>query len=205
MPNHSLPRLIPANRVAGLLDTLPTARHKFVLALIAVRALRPKQISTLLLADLDRSTGRLQVRSSGDGRSDAVRVVHLDEHTLLLAKNMLAERHERWPMSSNPHLVLSAVSAMHPDASPVDYTMDWVADLTGLNATQLRRDRILDEAVETVDPVHLMRLFGLSPATAMTYVRTAHPDRFINDPRRHNVASCWCTPLFAQAGTGRHI
>jgi hypothetical protein len=47
--------------------------------------------------------------------------------------------------------------------------------LGGVHATQLRVDRVLDEAHETADPVHIMRLFGLSSTTAMTYVTSAHP------------------------------
>jgi hypothetical protein len=39
----------------------------------------------------------------------------------------------------------------------------------------LRIDRILDEAHETADPVHLMRVFGIAPDTAMKYVKAAHP------------------------------
>jgi hypothetical protein len=35
----------------------------------------------------------------------------------------------------------------------------------------------LDEARQTADPVHLMRLSGISDTTAMKYVFTAHPDR----------------------------
>ncbi|MFD8417421.1 hypothetical protein ACFV2Q_37735, partial [Streptomyces sp. NPDC059650] len=48
----------------------------------------------------------------------------------------------------------------------------------GLQASRLRTDRILDEAKHTADPVRLIQLFGLSPTTAMRYVRTAHPERF---------------------------
>jgi hypothetical protein len=35
---------------------------------------------------------------------------------------------------------------------------------------RLRRDRVLDEARQTADPVRLMRLFGVSGTTAMKYV-----------------------------------
>jgi hypothetical protein len=46
-----------------------------------------------------------------------------------------------------------------------------------ITASQLREDRILDEARHTADPVRLMRLFGISDATAKKYVFTAHPER----------------------------
>jgi hypothetical protein len=41
----------------------------------------------------------------------------------------------------------------------------------------VRADRILDEARETEDPVHLVRVFGISVTTAMKYIYTAHPHR----------------------------
>lgn len=42
---------------------------------------------------------------------------------------------------------------------------------------RLRVDRIPAKAKRTSDPVHLMRLFGLSARTAMHYLRDAHPER----------------------------
>jgi hypothetical protein len=44
-----------------------------------------------------------------------------------------------------------------------------------LQVTRLRVDRILDEAKHTAGPLHLVRLFGISPITAMRYLRAAHP------------------------------
>ena len=53
----------------------------------------------------------------------------------------------------------------------------------GVTTTQLRVDRLLDEAQHSADPVHMMRLFGISPATALKYVSAAHPDRQCVLPR----------------------
>ncbi|MDH2388430.1 hypothetical protein QCN29_06460 [Streptomyces sp. HNM0663] len=47
----------------------------------------------------------------------------------------------------------------------------------GLTLSKLRQDRILDEARQTADPVHLMRVFGIAGETAMKYIDTAHPER----------------------------
>jgi hypothetical protein len=47
----------------------------------------------------------------------------------------------------------------------------------------LRQDRILDEARHTADPVHLIRVFGISDTTAMKYVYAAHPERRSTLPR----------------------
>jgi hypothetical protein len=54
-----------------------------------------------------------------------------------------------------------------------------------LNVTPsaLRQDRILDEARHTADPVHLMRVFGISVRTAIDYVYAAHPERRSTIPR----------------------
>ncbi|MFC7895487.1 hypothetical protein [Streptomyces sp. NPDC057381] len=38
-------------------------------------------------------------------------------------------------------------------------------------------DRILYEAQETADPVHLVRSFGIHPYIAVKYVHAAHPDK----------------------------
>ncbi|MFE4723663.1 hypothetical protein ACFRLW_46375 [Streptomyces sp. NPDC056728] len=47
----------------------------------------------------------------------------------------------------------------------------------GLTLSKLRQDRIVDEARQTADPVHLMRVFGIAAETAMKYIYTAHPER----------------------------
>jgi hypothetical protein len=47
----------------------------------------------------------------------------------------------------------------------------------------LRQDRILDEAHASTDPLHLMRLFGISEVTAMRYITAAHPERTARLPR----------------------
>ncbi|KPC85432.1 hypothetical protein ADL35_14560 [Streptomyces sp. NRRL WC-3753] len=54
---------------------------------------------------------------------------------------------------------------------------------TGLTMPTLRQDRILDEAFEVEDPLHLMRLFGISAHTAMRYINAAHPERTAKPPR----------------------
>ncbi|MCX4792173.1 hypothetical protein OG369_40870 [Streptomyces sp. NBC_01221] len=54
---------------------------------------------------------------------------------------------------------------------------------TGLTMPTLRQDRILDEAFEVEDPLHLVRLFGISVHTAMRYITAAHPERTAKLPR----------------------
>ncbi|MER6421102.1 hypothetical protein [Streptomyces sp. NPDC001137] len=93
-----------------------------------------------------------------------------------LARWWRAERHRRWPTRTNPYLlvtVCTAVDDTHPAVNPQAITKP--LRRLGLQVGRLRMDRILDEAKHTSDPVHLIRLFGLSPCTAMQYVRAAHP------------------------------
>lgn len=50
-------------------------------------------------------------------------------------------------------------------------------DQIGLLPRQAWADRFLDEARETADPVHLVRIFGIHPNIAVKYVQAAHPDK----------------------------
>ncbi|MFI6055747.1 hypothetical protein ACIBCO_37395 [Streptomyces violascens] len=49
-----------------------------------------------------------------------------------------------------------------------------------MHATQLRVDRVLDEAHASADPVQITRLFSLSSTTTMNYVAAAHPEEGVN-------------------------
>ncbi|MGW2635110.1 hypothetical protein ACWC2K_38250 [Streptomyces chattanoogensis] len=53
----------------------------------------------------------------------------------------------------------------------------------GVTMDGLRQDRILDEAFDKADPLHLMRLFGITAQTAMRYIKAAHPERTAKLPR----------------------
>jgi hypothetical protein len=169
-----VPRPVPTDRIAGLLDTVPTAFGRLCVALVAIHAVRPMMLPGLLLADLDRAHGRLR---AGD------RVVYLDELTSELISDWIGERHRRWPHSSNPYLLVSRRTAMHADNPPiVRFAVRYQFRFTGLNPQRIWTDRILDEARDTADPIHLMRVFGLSATTAVKYVQAAHPDRCTTDP-----------------------
>src|SRR6266511_425953 len=106
-----LPQAVPSDRLRGLLDRAPTTVAKLAVALVAVHALRPVELRRLHLADLDRARGRLTVRRPGTG---ADRIVVLDEFTLRFAGAWLRERAQRWPHSTNPHLLVSQQTAVDP-------------------------------------------------------------------------------------------
>ncbi|MFD7180594.1 hypothetical protein ACFV90_11355 [Streptomyces sp. NPDC059904] len=86
-----------------------------------------------------------------------------------------------WPMSrcsSGGPAQTHAVD--RPAVGPSNFQA--LRDRIGINPTQLRQGRFLDEARETADPVRLMRLLGITSHTAIHYVRTAYPERFTIDP-----------------------
>jgi hypothetical protein len=92
------------------------------------------------------------------GRGYRRRIVYLDEVTAALASQQTAA-----------------------DASPVGPTMIWhMFEPLGVSPARLRQDRILDETRHTrhtADPVHLVRVFGITESTAINYVHAAHPER----------------------------
>ncbi|HEY6423998.1 MAG TPA: hypothetical protein VIY28_12275 [Pseudonocardiaceae bacterium] len=131
-------------------------------------------------ADRTRPAGRDLDRPAKPGRH----AVYLDELTHTLAVEWLRERHRRWPLTTNPHLLLSQQTATMDTLPPISsMVMNDIFRPLGLSPSKLRQDRILDEARHTADPVHLMRVFGITARTAMKYVYTAHPERRSTLPR----------------------
>ncbi|MFC9431822.1 hypothetical protein [Streptomyces sp. NPDC056987] len=175
-----VPRPVPSDRLAGLIDRSPTPVGRVAVALAAIHALGAHAIRGALLTDLNRSKGTLGLR---DASGKLVRLVYLDELTLSLIASMLKDRATRWPYSANPHLLITRVSAHDPADPPMSpYAFQRTFRQLGFNARQLRIDRILDEAREAADPVHLMKVFDISDQTAMNYVAAAHPERFTTEP-----------------------
>jgi hypothetical protein len=174
-----LPAPLPPDRLRGLLDQADGAMARLVVGLVAIHALRNVELTRLRLDGLDLARGRLTVH-----RGPSRHTVYLDELTHGLAVAWLRERERRWPCSSNPYLLVSQQTAVDPTHPPVTLpVIDRCFRPLGMSPSQLRADRILDEARHTADPVRLMRVFGLSDTTAMKYLYTAHPERQSVPPR----------------------
>ncbi len=104
--------------------------------------------------------------------------------TYRCASAWIRERHRRWPVTSNPHLLINRWTAVDTTHSPIgNAVFTTIFRPTGLLMTTLRQDRIRDEAFEVDDPLHLMRLFGIASNTAMRYIIAAHPERTAKLPR----------------------
>lgn len=174
-----LPAPIPADQLRGLIDRAGTQSAKITVALIAIHALGKKETALLLLEDLDLSRGQLAVR-----RPTGTHTVYLDDLSRSLITGWLRERHRCWPLTRNPHLLVTRHTAIDTAGPPIAPTvLDAIFGELGLTPSQVRQDRILDEARHTADPVHLMRVFGLSAHPAMKYIQAAHPDRGPAMPR----------------------
>ncbi|MEU0352744.1 hypothetical protein ABZ302_38935 [Streptomyces sp. NPDC006237] len=173
-----IPKSVPSDLLATLLDRATTPLGRLVVALTAVHALPGHEMPTLLTCDLNLAHGTLEAR-----RGLLRHTLYIEEFTHGLAAEWLTYRHRRWPASTNPHLLVSQRTALDPDHPPVSMTMLHRHLPKGFTLDGLRQDRILNEALETGDPLKLMRLFGITEKTAMHYVTTAHPERTAKLPR----------------------
>lgn len=166
------PRALGSDRIGRLLTATHDTATKLITVLAAVHALTVTQIRHAHIYDLDLAAGRLNLRSW------ARPMVILDELTLTVAAAWLGDRARRWPKSANRRLLISSQTAADTEHRPITTVhVHQLLQRLGVSATQLRMDRILHEARVTADPVHLVRLFGISITTAMNYLHTAHPDR----------------------------
>ncbi|WP_454607320.1 hypothetical protein [Streptomyces tendae] len=175
---NKTPPSVPSDRLAGVLSHAQNDFQRFVMVLVCVHALSGTDMRHLLLADLDLSHERLIVRRPGKRH-----IIYLDELTYRCASAWLRERHRRWPVTTNPHLLINRWTAVDTTHSPIGTTFTAIFRPTGLTMPTLRQDRIRNEAFERDDPLHLMRLFGISSHTAMRYITAAHPERTAKLPR----------------------
>ena len=168
-----LPVPIPASQLRGLIDRAEAPMAKLIVALIAIHALGNKETTQLLLADLDLPAGR----SSSAGPPARTPSTSTSSPARSLSAGS-ANGTAAGPSPTNPHLLVSQVTAADTALAPIAHTvMDAIFRRLGLSPSKLRQDRILDEARHTADPVHLMRVFGLTANPAMHYVQAAHPER----------------------------
>ncbi|MCX5442414.1 hypothetical protein [Streptomyces sp. NBC_00063] len=175
---RALPKPLDEDQLRGALQRIPAPRTQVTFVLAAVHALSAHDQRGLLIDDLDRSRGTLKIRRPGS----LVHVIYLDELTDRHLAMWLAERDRRWPAGTNPHVLVTAHTAYDPNHPQVSSNaLNKPLRRLGHQFGRLRRDRILDEARHNCDPLNLVRLFGIHPRTAMTYLNAAHPGRFRPD------------------------
>ncbi|MFB6962005.1 hypothetical protein ACFCYB_34745 [Streptomyces sp. NPDC056309] len=172
------PRPVPSDLLTGLLDHAATPFARLTIALAAIHAVPATEIRTARTADLNLARGTLELR-----RGLLRHTLYLEELTHRLAADWLTYRHQRWPASANPYLLVSQKTALDPDHPAVHRNTLQQALPKGLTFDRLRQDRILDEAFTVGDPLKLMRLFGITERTAMRYAAAAYPERTARLPR----------------------
>ncbi|HEV2637201.1 MAG TPA: hypothetical protein VGX23_18755 [Actinocrinis sp.] len=168
-PAARLPTAQPSAKLPLPMDTEPirealadpdTARAA-ITALIAFHALSNRQVRELQLTDVrDR---RLHLHG---------RVIPLAGPVRALLGAWLDERARRWPGTINPHLFISAHTAVR--ITPV--SSGWISRYRAVPAQAIREDRILEEArITHGDERRLCDLFGLTVEGAQRYTRTINP------------------------------
>ncbi|RSO06929.1 hypothetical protein DMH18_26105 [Streptomyces sp. WAC 06783] len=168
-----LPLPLPSDRLAGALDRLNGPAARLIVGLVAIHAVRAAEVARLDRTDADLTRRTLAVR-----RGAHTHTVYLDDLSTHLVADWLRERRQRWPQATNAHLLITAQTYRHPASPQISYCALRAAfDQIGLLPRQVWADRILYEAQQTADPVHLTHLFGISPAIAVKYVHAAHPDK----------------------------
>ena len=84
----------------------------------------------------------------------------------------LGYRRATWPDTANRHVLNSRISALGTRPVSADYLDKH--QLHGISLEQIRRDRILQEALATgADPLHLALVFNIDHTNAMAYASAA--------------------------------
>ncbi|MGW0563168.1 hypothetical protein ACWDZ4_21750 [Streptomyces sp. NPDC003016] len=173
-----IPKPVLSDLLATALQQTRTPLGRLAIVLAAVHAVPRHGLRTVLTRDLDLARSTLVIH-----RGLLRHTLYLEELTHRITAEWLDYRHRRWPASTNPHLLISQRSALDPDHPPIGKTLLRSDVPHGLALVGLRQDRILNEALETADPLRLMRLFGIKEAAAMPYATVAHPERTARLPR----------------------
>ena len=88
----------------------------------------------------------------------------------------LDHRRVTWPHTSNPHLLVTSISANDHSTVSAPWLCNLFRDLPAA-PNQLRQDRILEEARATgADPLHLAAMFDFAADTGLRYASAVTPE-----------------------------
>lgn len=163
-PSSPLPQPLTADKMAPVIQAASRPHLRLAVVLAAVHAAQLGDIINLQVSDVDIGDRLLTI---------AGRTRPMDELTRRALEDWLDYRRGRWPNTANPHLLVSARSAV--GLGPV--SRSWLGlTFRGLPATldQLRIDRCLDEAIVSgADPLHVALVLNLCETTAIRYAAAA--------------------------------
>ena len=156
-----LPMTAGQIRAAGQAAVTPAQR--LAIALAAAHAARLQAIRELTLDDIDLSHRRVALAGHRQ------RLGELTRHALLA---WLGHRRATWPDTASRHVLVSRISAL--GTRPVSPDHPGKHRPRGVCLEQIRRDRILHEALATgADPLHLALVFNIDHTNAMVYANAA--------------------------------
>jgi hypothetical protein len=142
-----------------------TPRLRLIVALAAVHGARPGTIRNLRLDDVDLGNRRIIIDTAPRTLDDLTR------HALL---DYLAERRTCWPHTSNPHLLVSRVTAGGTEPVSTFFLKQDLLVRHGVRLDDIRADRVLEEALHRgPDALHLTVVFGFNEHTGMRYAELA--------------------------------
>ncbi|MCF8589868.1 tyrosine-type recombinase/integrase [Gordonia liuliyuniae] len=160
---------LPDDAIQGLLDRTATPMARAMVALTAIHGASRSEIVHLKIGEIDMAQARITLPK---------RVIYIDHVTMDALSRWFAERSTSWPMTRNDHVFITRNSAFTPEDKPISGdTLASAFRSIGTTCNALRTDRILYEAKISEDPVGLMRQFGLSVGSAMSYISAAHPEK----------------------------
>ena len=154
---------ITAEQIRAVEQAAATPAQRLAIALAAVHAARPKAIRELTVDDIDLPGRRITIAGHRQRLGELTR-------NALLAR--LGYRRATWPDTANRHVLVSRISALGTGPVSADYLDKH--QLHGISLEQIRRDRILAEALATgADPLHLALVFNIDHTNAMAYANAA--------------------------------
>lgn len=158
--NPAVPPPLDDAELAALAQAAQDPERRLLFVLAAIQALRPIQMRQLLLTDINLGERRLTV---------GAHTRPLDRASYSALVTYLQTRRHRWPISSNPHLLVSQQTAYEDGpVSPCWTKYRWSSLATTLD--RIRQDRFVEELIATgPDPLHFMAVFGVSSNTATRY------------------------------------
>lgn len=137
--------------------------QRLVVILAAIHAAKPGAIRNLTLDDVDLANRRITIAGDQQRLSEPA-------HRALLT--WFDERRSRWPHTPNRHVLINKQTALGDGPVSGHYLHGQL--LPGISLDQIRRDRILNEALAAgPDPLHLALVFNLSHTTASRYTAIA--------------------------------
>lgn len=148
--------------------------ERLTIALAAEHAARTGTIRHLLLDHLDLPNRRITLHGHNQ---------RLGELTDRALRTWLDHRRTTWPHTPNPHVLISARTAL--GASPVSQPyLRFCLGHNGFSIDRIRADRILHEALTAgPDPLHLSLVFNIDHSTALRYASVA--EHLLSDKREH--------------------